>query len=741
MPEPTPVPGDTATSPGEMLAPTLTAGNGQVTVTWVAPTSNGGSAITAYNLRHSTDGGTNWTEVTDVIAASAASHDIMGLDNGTPYTVQARAVNDVGAGAWSPSSTSATPVTVPMAPTNLVLTVGDDQLTAAWTAPTDIGGSSILRYEAQHRIAGTHDAWTPNPIATPNGATLTLEITGLTNGTSYEVQVYAVNEQGNGNPIVGTATPDVAPAAPAAPTIDVGNAQLVVNWAAPPTDNGGTAITGYELQYSSDGGTSWTLIEASEITGTNHTITALTNSTAYVVQVRAVNSAGAGDWSDSTTATPIAVPDAPTGLILTAGNTQLNASWTAPVDVGDSAITGYKVQYRSDGGTTWTESSGVTGTSHTITGLTNGTSYEVQVRAVNMQGDGPWSEPATAMVPIIATQVPAGTAASAILSADIDTIIANQNPTVSLTTIESNTLTVDGSGDITAVTPPATAPAGATLPTVDASTGVITVAADTTAGTYVVYGIGTGDALLFAEYFYVTVSPNDATAAGGNANDDGGNDELDAAVAAGISNWGQTADLNYIVTTAVTDMSEVFKNKSSFNGDISGWDVSSVMNMSTMFSNADTFSSDISGWDVSSVMNMSAMFNSADVFNANISGWSTDAVEDMSHMFRNAIIFNHDISSWDVSSVMNMSTMFSYAAVFNQDISGWNVSSVANMAYMFSYAAAFNKNIDAWATNPDTTMPWGNANWGNDGKYKGSRAGMFINSGLSGSEPSWWEAP
>ena len=118
-------------------------------------------------------------------------------------------------------------------------------------------------------MAGTNDAWMPNtPFATLNAATLTLEITGLTNGTAYDVQVYAVNAQGNGNPVMETATPDVPPAAPAAPTIHVGNMWLVVNWAAPTTDNGGTPITGYELQYTSNSGSSWTLIEASEITGT-----------------------------------------------------------------------------------------------------------------------------------------------------------------------------------------------------------------------------------------------------------------------------------------------------------------------------------------------------------------------------------------------------------------------------------------------------------------------------------------
>ncbi len=152
-------------------------------------------------------------------------------------------------------------------------------------------------------------------------------------------------------------------------------------------------------------------------------------------------------------------------------------------------------------------------------------------------------------------------------------------PTVALTVVEPGTLAVSASGVITVTA--ATTPAGVTVPTVNASTGVVTVATTTTAGTYLVYGSKAGD-ILFAEYFYVTVSPADNAA-------------LDTAVAAGISNWGNTADLNYIVTTAVTDMTDVFIN-SAFNGDISGWDVSSVTITSNMFNGASAFNQNLEEW-------------------------------------------------------------------------------------------------------------------------------------------------
>lgn len=116
----------------------------------------------------------------------------------------------------------------------------------------------------------------------------------------------------------------------------------------------------------------------------------------------------------------------------------------------------------------------------------------------------------------------------------------------------------------------------------------------------------------------------------------------------GCNNCNSSAIDNPILIN-VTDMREMFNNCTSFNCDISGWDVSSVTNMWGMFANASSFNQDIGGWDVSNVTNMDAMF-----------AYATD--------------FNQDIGGWDVSKVTNMGGMFAYASAFNQDLSGWCVS-------------------------------------------------------------------
>ncbi|MCY3567748.1 MAG: fibronectin type III domain-containing protein, partial [Chloroflexi bacterium] len=91
-------------------------------------------------------------------------------------------------------------------------------------------------------------------------------------------------------------------------------------------------------------------------TGTTKRIESLTPDTAYQVRVRASNAEGAGDWSPAASARSDATaeaPDAPSAPTLTAGETWLEASWTAPADNG-AAITGYDVHYRETGGN-WTD--------------------------------------------------------------------------------------------------------------------------------------------------------------------------------------------------------------------------------------------------------------------------------------------------------------------------------------------------------------------------------------------------
>ncbi len=549
------------------------------------------------------------------------------------------------------------------------LEVGNRSLVVFWTGPSALWNAAnsnadngLSEYHLRYREEG-RGSWKEITEGLPITGVLSHTITGLTNGVSYEVQARAVNATGTGEWSASSAalSPAAVPDAPTALTLEEKNRKLIATWMKPIYD-GDRPITGYELQYRTSGGV-WPDDSLSiSADTTSHTITELTNGTEYDVQVRAVNAEGAGSWSSVTTLSPATVPDAPTALTLELQNKKLAAAWTIPDYDGDRPITGYTLRYSDDSGTTWKEitSDNGTATSYTITGLANQTSYDVQVRAVNSQGESDWSASDTETPRLYATHTPAGTAELVNLSPEIEARIVDESLTVSLAT--------------------ATIPvAGVTVsyPTVNAN-GVITVVANTTAGTYIVSGTA-GGTEQFSEYFFVTVTPPQGS--------DGGKSGLKVRVTAGISNWGDTADLNYIITSEVTNMSNIFTDVSTFNGDISDWDVRSVTNMGVMFKNAYAFNGDISDWDVSSVTNMFDMFSSARAF-------------------------NNDISGWDVSSVTNMQTMFASPntpiGIFNVDISDWNVSSLQDMSGMFGYSRNFNQDLDAWKDH--WTLE--------DGKYK-----------------------
>ena len=130
------------------------------------------------------------------------------------------------------------------------------------------------------------------------------------------------------------------------------------------------------------------------------------------------------------------------------------------------------------------------------------------------------------------------------------------------------------------------------------------------------------------------------------------------------------ASVPNVLPSAVTNTRGMFFGATSFNGDISAWDVSGVDVMDSMFCFTN-FNGDISEWDTSAVTEMQSMFANSS-FDQDISNWNTSNVTDMSYMFYNSN-FNGDISEWDTSSVTTMEQMF-FNSPFNQNISNWDVS-------------------------------------------------------------------
>jgi len=160
---------------------------------------------------------------------------------------------------------------------------------------------------------------------------------------------------------------------------------------------------------------------------------------------------------------------------------------------------------------------------------------------------------------------------------------------------------------------------------------------------------------------------------------------------------------SFVIPENVVDLSSMFENSSSFNDDISGWDVSNIRNFSRMFFNSGAFNQDISNWNVKNAENMAGMFYGVNSFNQDIGNWDVSNVSNMSEMF-NSSAFNQDIGYWNTQNVTDMSSMFAFNNSFNQDISYWDTSKVENMFGMFESAGSFNQDISYWNTQNVTDM-------------------------------------
>ena len=153
---------------------------------------------------------------------------------------------------------------------------------------------------------------------------------------------------------------------------------------------------------------------------------------------------------------------------------------------------------------------------------------------------------------------------------------------------------------------------------------------------------------------------------------------------------------NNIVTTHVTNMTDLFQGATAFNSEITSWDTSRVTSMVGMFANAIAFDQPLNSWDTSRVTSMASMFTDARAFNRPLNNWNTWTVRDMSGMFRGATEFNGLIGNWNTSRVIDMSSMFANAINFNQPLNNWNTLSVFNMSSMFQGATRFNGVISNW---------------------------------------------
>ena len=331
------------TKPIIASAPTVTAGNTELAVSWSAEDT--GATVTSSTVQWKTSSQSYDTTRQATVTGAGTSHTITGLTNSTAYTVRVSSTNSHGTGDWSPEGSGTPAAQVPGVPRNVSVSPAHQKLTVTWDAPTDDGGSSVTGYTVQWK-SGAQD-YESGRTANVTGTTAT--ISGLTNSTTYTVQVAAKNSVGTGSyatEVTGTPASQV-PGVPQNVSTTARNTALRVTWDAPASD-GGATVSSYTVQWKSGVQSYDSARQATVTSGTSHDITGLTNSTAYTVRVSATNSVGAGSYAAEVTGTPaLTAPDPPTGVTAGAAHEKLNVSWTAPSYTGGNSVSSYRVQWKS----------------------------------------------------------------------------------------------------------------------------------------------------------------------------------------------------------------------------------------------------------------------------------------------------------------------------------------------------------------------------------------------------------
>jgi len=169
----------------------------EMDVTWEAPESNGGLAVTGYTATATVTGGTSVS-----CASTALTCRLTGLVAGATYSITVAATNSAGSGASSAAKALSAGV-VPSAPGTPTMTAGNGEILVSWTAPGDNGGLAISKYT----VTSTPES----KSCSPTGEELSCVVTGLTIGTKYTFTVSATNDAGS---TASLASVSVAPKLP-----------------------------------------------------------------------------------------------------------------------------------------------------------------------------------------------------------------------------------------------------------------------------------------------------------------------------------------------------------------------------------------------------------------------------------------------------------------------------------------------------------------------------------------------
>ncbi len=381
---------------------TAFASDEEVTLTWLAPLSNGGASIDHYNI-YMNDYSVAIDSTTDL------EYHVLNLQNGFIYSFTVTAVTvdpnvspvvNIGENeSWKSSpEVSSKPFTESDPPTGLEAEAGDMFVTLRWEAPRNTGGLPIDHYDVFNVSSGT-----PNLIgASPSTS---LIVSSLTNGNEYTFAVTAVTLSSNDGSNVPSSLSDSVHVTPTAPPPAVSGFNVIavasrtvsvmsITWTALTSSVyvEASAISGYKITWGSES----KLVYGQLSNSTSIPMSQFTLGSSYSFNIQAIMTDpndGSDVFGSLTTAvsqTAFTTPGAPKSVLVDPGDGTLAVSWDSPDSVGGTI--GYLVSIsKPDSNYEWLQifAADISVTNYTFTGLVNGVKYLIMIQSsVGNPNDG-----------------------------------------------------------------------------------------------------------------------------------------------------------------------------------------------------------------------------------------------------------------------------------------------------------------------------------------------------------------